>query len=126
MMNAPIDSGANCLSFLRCMQCGKAQTLTRYACTHCGSERLMREPAGGHATVHAASTVWRAPNDAFRALAPYTLVIVALDEGPRLMAHAVSDVAIGDRVQATFFTHQGHRLMRFVHTSDSTSAQETP
>jgi hypothetical protein len=68
----------------------RAQTLARYACAHCVRQRAARvawTPAA-MATVHAVTVVSRAPSDAFRALAPYTLVLVTLDEGPRVMAHA--------------------------------------
>ena len=61
----------------------------------------------------AVTEVARAPSDEFRALAPYTLVLVQLDEGPRLMAHATAGVHIGDRVHAGFFDHQGRTLVRF-------------
>ena len=50
----------------------------------------------------------------FRALAPYTLAIVQLDEGPRLMGHAAAGVQIGERVRAEFFEHLGRPLLRFV------------
>ena len=54
--------------------------------------------------------------DEFRALAPYTLVLVQLDEGPHLMAHATAGLRIGDRVRAGFFEHQGRTLVRFAAT----------
>ena len=101
------------LRFQRCTACGTAQTLARYACAHCGSDALAWETARGTATLHAVTVVSRAPSDAFRALAPYTLVIAQLDEGPRLMAHADPGVRIGDRVSAGFVAHQGHTLVRF-------------
>ena len=101
------------LRFQRCTGCGTAQTLARYACAHCGSESLAWETARGTATLHAVTVVSRAPSDAFRALAPYTLVIAQLDEGPRLMAHADPGVRIGDRVAAGFFAHEGRTLVRF-------------
>ena len=101
------------LRFQRCTACGTAQTLARYACAHCGSDALAWETACGTATLHAVTVVSRAPSDAFRALAPYTLVIAQLDEGPRLMAHADPGVRIGDRVVAGFFVHDGHTLVRF-------------
>lgn len=101
------------LRFQRCAACGTAQTLARYACAHCGSESLAWETARGTATLHAVTVVSRAPSDAFRALAPYTLVIAQLDEGPRLMAHAEPGVRIGDRVAASFFAHDGRTLVRF-------------
>lgn len=101
------------LRYQRCTACGTAQTLARYACAHCGSEALAWETARGTATLHAVTVVSRAPSDAFRALAPYTLVIAQLDEGPRLMAHADPGVRIGDRVSAGFFVHDGRTLVRF-------------
>ena len=101
------------LRFQRCTACGTAQTLARYACAHCGNETLAWETARGTATLHAVTVVSRAPSDAFRALAPYTLVIAQLDEGPRLMAHADPGARIGDRVTAGFFMHDGRTLIRF-------------
>lgn len=101
------------LRFQRCAACGTAQTLARHACAHCGNETLSWETARGTATLHAVTVVSRAPSDAFRALAPYTLVVAQLDEGPRLMAHGDADARIGDRVSAGFFEHDGRTLVRF-------------
>ena len=106
------------LRFQRCTLCGTAQTLARYACAHCGEASMAWETACGMATLHAVTTVSRAPSDAFRALVPYTLVIAQLDEGPRLMAHAVPGVRIGDRVAAGFFEHGGRTLIRFFLSSE--------
>ena len=96
-----------------CLQCGQAQTLARYACQSCGSRSLEWRDASGQATVRAATVVARAPSDDFRALAPYTLVLVQLDEGPRLMGHAEAGMRIGTRVKARFFRHQERMLVRF-------------
>ena len=104
---------AHVVRFQRCDACGHAQTLARYACQRCGAQRLAWHDASGLATVRARTVVSRAPSDEFRALAPYTLVIVELDEGPRLMGHAQADVQIGQRVQAGYFEHQGRTLLRF-------------
>ncbi|KAB2890527.1 MAG: DNA-binding protein [Burkholderiaceae bacterium] len=113
---APFTDGLRegLLRYQQCTACGGAQTLARYACQHCGERGALhwREAAGG-ATVCAVTEVARAPSDEFRALAPYTLVIAQLDEGPRLMAHAQPGVRIGERVQAGFFEHQGRALVRF-------------
>ena len=106
------------LRFQRCTLCGTAQTLARYACAHCGEASMAWDTARGMATLHAVTIVSRAPSDAFRALVPYTLVIAQLDEGPRLMAHAVPGVRIGDRVAAGFFEHGGRTLIRFCLTSE--------
>ncbi|MBY4897021.1 Zn-ribbon domain-containing OB-fold protein [Cupriavidus sp. AU9028] len=99
--------------FQACLDCGSAQSLERHACQRCGSVRLDWRDAAGTATVYAVSEVARAPDDSFRALVPYTLVIATLDEGPRVMGHAEPGVAIGDRVRAGFFRHGERTLLRF-------------
>ena len=117
---APFTDGLRdgVLRYQHCTACGGAQTLARYACQHCGERGALQwRDAAGAATVSAVTVVARAPSDAFRALAPYTLVIVQLDEGPRLMGHATPGVCIGDRVFAGFFEHQGRTLVRFAPAS---------
>ena len=113
---APFNDGLRdgVLRYQHCTACGGTQTLARYACQHCGERGALDwRDAAGAATVCAVTEVARAPSDEFRALAPYTLVLVQLDEGPRLMAHATAGVHIGDRVHAGFFDHQGRTLVRF-------------
>ena len=101
------------LRYQRCMKCGTAQKLARYACRACGSTRLEWKDSAGGGIVFATSVVSRAPSDAYKPLVPYTLVLVDLDEGARLMAHAEPGIAIGERVRAGFFEHEGRRLIRF-------------
>jgi uncharacterized OB-fold protein len=111
---AGLDHGL--LRYQRCDDCGRAQTLTRLACAHCGSEHLAWHAATGHGIVVAASVVNRAPSDAFRPLVPYTLVLVELDEGPRVMGHAMPGTGIGDNVKAGTFAHEKRSLLRFAPT----------
>ncbi|MGO4325792.1 Zn-ribbon domain-containing OB-fold protein [Cupriavidus sp. 2TAF22] len=106
-----LDAGI--VRYQACDDCGAWQPLQRHACRACGSTRLGWRDAGGGATVHAVTEVARAPTDAFRALAPYTLVLATLDEGPRVMAHAEPGVAIGERVRAGFLRHGELTLLRF-------------
>lgn len=101
------------LRYQACLECGAPQTLARYACRACGSVRLEWRKATGRGTVYATTVVARAPSEEFRALAPYTLAIVELDEGPRLMGHATTGIAIGDRVVAEYFAFGGRNLVRF-------------
>jgi uncharacterized OB-fold protein len=82
----------------RCPGCAHVWYFRRDFCPACGRDRPETFAACGTGTVHAVTVVHRAPDDAFRALAPYGLVLVELDEGPRMMAHAPADLAIGDRV----------------------------
>ncbi len=97
-----------------CETCAYVQTLARYACQRCGNSRMVWRDASGNGTVRAVTVVARAPSEDFRPLAPYTLVLVQLDEGPRLMAHAEPGIQIGARVTATVFEYVGRPLLRFV------------
>lgn len=101
------------IRYQACASCGAPQTLARYACRACGSTELQWRAARGAGRVYAVTTVARAPSDEFRALAPYALAIVELDEGPRLMGHVAADARIGDRVIAGFFDFGERRLIRF-------------
>jgi hypothetical protein len=113
---SPYASGlaAGILRYQRCAGCGAAQTGQRFACTACGGVRLAWHDAAGTGTVWSATTVHRAPTDAWRAEAPYTLVLVTLDEGPRVMAHGAPGLAIGQRVRAEAVSLAGTALVRFV------------
>ena len=102
------------LRYQHCGHCGQAQSLARHACTHCGAQALQWRESCGRGLVRACSTVHRAPSESFRPLLPYTLVLVELAEGFRLMAHAAPGVRLGDRVQACFFAHKGRPLVRFI------------
>ncbi len=104
---------AGVLRYQRCQACAMALTGQRFACTACESTRLAWCDAAGGGTVFSVSTVHRAPTEAWRALAPYTLVLVDLDEGPRVMAHGVPGLAIGARVQAEPVALAGQALVRF-------------
>lgn len=96
-----------------CDHCGAWQPGVRLACHTCGSAALRWQDASGHATVYAVTEVTRAPTDAFRELAPYTLVVAALDEGPRVMGHVEPGVRIGDHVCAGFLPFGDGTLLRF-------------
>lgn len=102
------------LRYQRCTACGQAVTGQRFACTACGSPRLAWHDSAGTGTVWSVSTVHRAPTEAWRAEAPYTLVLVTLDEGPRVMGHGVPGLAIGQRVRADPVVLAGQALVRFV------------
>lgn len=102
------------LRYQSCKQCGTAQTLARHACIQCASTDLQWMDACGTGTVKAITEVTRAPTDEFRAIAPYTLAIVELKEGFRLMAHAQAGMVIDQPVEAEFFLLGERKLVRFV------------
>lgn len=97
----------------RCDSCGAALTGQRFGCPHCGGASLRWCDAAGSGTVLAISTVHRAPTEAWRAEVPYTLVLVELDEGPRVMAHGAPGLVIGMRVRAGPVTLAAQALLRF-------------
>ena len=101
------------LMFQRCEVCAKAQTLARYACQFCGTETLRWYESKGNGKVYSVTQVGRAPSESFKALVPYALAIVSLDEGFKLMGHTRNGVVIGDRVVAQYFEHDGQVLLRF-------------
>ncbi len=116
---------AGLLRYQHCQACGTAQTLARYACQHCGERSALQwRDASGGATVRAVSEISRAPSAAFRPLLPYTLVIVTLVEGPRLMGHGTPGLKVGDSVQAGFFEHEGRWLIRFAPASVDAARQQ--
>ena len=101
------------LRYQRCSACAAPQSYPRAICLHCGAADLRWQAALGSGTVYALTRVERAPSDEFRALAPYVIVLVDLDEGYRMMGQGAPGLAIGERVQVRFFEHGGRHLPRF-------------
>jgi uncharacterized OB-fold protein len=67
-------------------------------CRECGSERLEHRAASGRGKVHSYSVVHRAPGPAFKADVPYAVLLVELEEGPRMVSSFV-----GGNVEAVSF-----------------------
>lgn len=111
----PVDwtGGREALCFARCRRCGAVQYFRRPFCPSCGSTGIDTVEASGRGTVHAITTVHRAPSAELRAHAPYRIALVDADEGFRFMAHAADGLAIGDPVR-TAFRHLGATLVPFV------------
>jgi uncharacterized OB-fold protein len=72
-----------------CESCGKAHLYPRHRCPHCGGADFSWREAQGRGEVASFSTVHRGPSPDFGAEVPYHVAIVALAEGPRLMAWVV-------------------------------------
>lgn len=91
------------LRYRKCGACDAAIFYPRSICPACGAPDPDWAVSAGAGTVYACSTVHRAP-PAFADKAPYTVLLVDLDEGFRMMGGLVGDgdVAIGDRVTVTF------------------------
>lgn len=101
------------LRFQRCADCATAQFFPRNHCLHCDSDRVAWQVSKGIGTIYSVTRVERAPTEEFRALVPYAIVLVDLDEGVRVMAHANLTLKIGDKARVTFFPHDNRSLPRF-------------
>ena len=69
--------------------------------------------ASGTATVYATSLVCRAATPETRAHVPYNIVLVDTAEGFRMMAHGDNDLAIGDKVTASYRPFAGRLVPYF-------------
>jgi uncharacterized OB-fold protein len=107
----------------RCQACGGFHFLPRYLCPVCWSDRLEWIDAKGTGTVHSFTVIRRASSPAFNPRVPYVVVLVDLDEGPRMIANLLGEdallVAIGDRVTVTFEDRgDGATIPQFKRISD--------
>lgn len=95
----------------RCMACGQHHFYPRVCCPYCGSERLEWVAPSGRATVYSTTIVRRAAGD-------YTVCLIDLEEGPRLMSSVVDmppeSVRIGLSVVAHVREREGGALLVFV------------
>ncbi len=89
-----LESGR--LGFQRCAGCGAAVFYPRVVCPVCGSADLTWETSSGRGIVYATTAVYRREGD------PYSVVLVDLEEGFRMMSRVegapAEEVEIGARV----------------------------
>ncbi|HEY0525752.1 MAG TPA: OB-fold domain-containing protein [Stellaceae bacterium] len=95
-------AGGDAILYRRCTACGHVWYFARRFCPACGAgeDAVSALRSAGRGTIYARTLVTRAPSPELRALAPYLVVLVDLDEGVRIMAHGDPDLAIGDRAAA--------------------------
>lgn len=98
----------------KCDSCIRMHYPPRVMCPHCGSDALSWTECSGTGTVYSASTI------STRDGGQYSVVLVDLDEGPRLMSNVVdsmgsetADIAIGDRVRVRIESRDGRALPLF-------------
>jgi uncharacterized OB-fold protein len=86
-----------------CLDCGAVHYYQQAMCRRCLSGRLEHRAASGRGTVYSYSVVHRAPGPAFRGDTPYAVLLVELEEGPRMISSLVeadpASVAIGMAVE---------------------------
>ena len=81
-----------------CPHCSKAFHPKRIVCTDCGATDLGWKQASGKGTVYSFSEVHHAPSEVFAKSVPYTVGLVALEEGVHLFSRLIPEagaIAIG-------------------------------
>jgi uncharacterized OB-fold protein len=86
-----------------CDDCGGVQVYHQAICRTCGGTQFAYRPASGYGSVHSFSVVYRAPGPAFAKDTPYAVLLVGLDEGPRMISSLIGalpeSVTFGTRVR---------------------------
>jgi hypothetical protein len=104
------------LRYQRCLDCKAAIFYPRSVCPICLSSRLAWQTARGLATVYAVTVVHRPPHPS-AGDAPYTVALVDVDEGFRMLTRIVDanpdDVRVGQRVRLVFRQILGRKLPCF-------------
>lgn len=77
------------LSIQRCDDCEQPIFYPRYACPHCGSERVSWIDASGRGHIYTYTVVESNAPSAFQADMPYVVAVVILEEGVRLLTNIV-------------------------------------
>ena len=104
LLPSPVGPNAEFYAFLargelrlqRCAACGAWRHPPRHRCAACGALDATWERASGRGRVFTWTVTHRAVDPAFET--PYAVVVVELDEGPRLVGNvrgiALSDLAL--------------------------------
>jgi uncharacterized OB-fold protein len=91
------------LTMQRCETCNRLVWYPRFVCPHCGGSALRWERLSGNGVVYAVSVHHRAALPALADKVPYSVVLVDLDDGVRLMSNVFGPApAVGDRVEVTW------------------------
>ena len=101
VISQPFWEGTRRHEFLlqQCRGCGAVQFPPKEVCSSCWSAEFGWTGAAGTGTVYTYTVIYRAGMPAFQDDVPYPIVIVELDEGPRVMSNLVNcdleQVAVG-------------------------------
>jgi hypothetical protein len=74
------------LTYQQCSDCGGVPSYPRALCPFCWSGALVEKASAGHGVVHSHTTQYRPGAPGFADDVPYTLVLVDLEEGFRVLA----------------------------------------
>jgi uncharacterized protein len=99
----------------KCQDCGFWQHYPRVICKSCWSDRLDWDKPSGVGTVISFTDVHIPGHPAFASLAPYRLLIVELQEGPRLLSREKGGLTLmpNDKVRAVVTQNPNGPLLLF-------------
>lgn len=90
----------------RCAGCGALRFPARSICSRCLSRDATWVPTSGRGTVFSFAVMHQAMHPGFAAEVPYAVVVVELEEGPRVLSNLVdcppAEVRIGLPVEVVF------------------------
>ena len=90
----------------RCLECGVRQSLPQPYCRCCLSENIEWSEASGRGRIYSYTITHRPPSLTFEEEVPYTVALVELEEGVRLMSNIVDikpeNVNVGMTVEVVF------------------------
>ncbi len=107
------------LRYQHCAACEHAWYFRRDFCPHCGAAAPEPQAFSGRGTVYASTVVHRAPNEEFRALVPYTIVLVRMPQGFHVMGHAEPGLALDTPVRCELRSIAGRLLPFFLKDVDA-------
>lgn len=109
--------GQGALTFQRCKACGHAWLPARSECPQCLADDWQREPSKGGATLVSWVVYHLAYDPAFKHRLPYTVAVVRLDEGPRMISNIVgasaAQLRIDQRLRLAIEDEGGLAVPRF-------------
>ncbi|MGJ3507894.1 Zn-ribbon domain-containing OB-fold protein [Enemella sp. A6] len=115
------------LAVQQCTGCRRLRHYPQPLCPECRSAEFTWFPVTGRGRVHTWTTTHRAFTEADRGRVPYTVAVVELDEGPRMVARipGEADITFGTPVEVCFETgDDDRRLPNFRITPDEGVADD--
>lgn len=98
----------------RCRACGATFAPASPTCPECGAREFDWRTLSGKGKVYSWVKVWIAMDPAFEDDVPYSIAVVELDEGPRVVGRLLEgDGADGLAVEAEVYRVDGQALLGF-------------
>jgi uncharacterized OB-fold protein len=103
-LNAPFWNGLaqGEVRLQRCGTCGAHQYPAETFCYQCGAQAMSWVAVAGEGTLYSFTVVHQLYHKAFKPFLPYTVAIVQLDEGPRMLSAMLGlqrPARIGERLK---------------------------